>query len=267
MTPAVEKLNILSEWETVKGTIMYFSSDCILKHIIEFGSKDKSGNKKRSFEEFRYKSNKYKNYDHLITSSIKFKSYLCIEYPNLDRNDNMRNHILNLYSYSIEGLIDSIDRFEKNYIEAFAQDKDKELILKTPKITPITSHVSPYAKIEFSQDIFIDKDKNKDLGVRLGFNEEYYFTIRYSTTWKEFKYYIRTCDLYGWGISSLSSYLGDLPGTAVTDIDTGIYQSANKYSPVWEDPDDIVNNEESIKIVKSKPLTREERKKSFFDEN
>ena len=40
MIQAIETLGVLSEWETLKCLIMYFSADITLKHIVEFGSKD-----------------------------------------------------------------------------------------------------------------------------------------------------------------------------------------------------------------------------------
>jgi len=261
-----EQLALLSEYETIKSNVMFFSMDTILKFIVDFGFKDKNGSKKRAFEEFRYASTKYNNYDHLISSSIRFNPYLSIEYPNVNKNDKMKSHVMYLYPYSIEGLLDTMERFESSYISAFVQDKNGELMMKSSNVKTLVSKPSVYSTIDFTQDIYIDKDNNKDLGVRIGFNEEYYITVRYSTTFKAFKYYLRTCDLYGWGMSCIASYLNQLPGMAVSELDNGNYSSSSKYIPYWEDPDDIANNPESIKVNRTKPVTKAERQKSFFDE-
>lgn len=259
------KLNLISEYETLKITIMNFGRDVKLKLIIDFSNKDQNGNKKRMYEEFRYTSNKYQNMDHLISGTMNFTAHLALEYPNQNKMSGMRSSVIFIRDYAIDGLLYKMQEFDNQILNAF-MDKKGELVLNSGKVITVVSYPSMNSPIEFSQDIYEDAEHNKDVGVRIGLNNEYWFTIRMSTTWKKFLYYIKHCDLFGWASYYVTMYTNALLGSAVNEMGSGQYTSANRYSQFWEDPEDIVNRSDSVGINKSKPITKEEKKKSFFDE-
>ena len=260
------RLDLLSEYESIKSPLMNLNRDIVLKMIVDLGSKDQNGNKKRAYEEFRYKSNKYNNYEYLISGIMKFNSYLVIEYPNQDTTSNIKIKNIQIRDFAIDGLLKNMIDFDNKIMEAFRIGKNNELRLLSDKVIKIKSYPMSNSCIEFSQDIFEDNN-GKDIGVRIGLNEEYWFTIRMSTTWKRFIYLLRTCDLYGWGLNMIQIYLSNLAGTAISELGTGTYNSASRYVQYWEeDPDDIINRADSVNIKRSKKVNNEERKKSFFDE-
>lgn len=261
------RLDFLSEYESIKSPIMILNNKTSLKLIVDVGSKDKNGNKKRAYEEFRYKSNKYDNYDYLISGNIKFNSYLAIEYPNVDQTSNIQTKNIQIRDFAIDGLLKNMYDFDNHILEAYKVGKNGELKLLSDKVIKVKSYPMSNSVIEFSQDILEDDNGNKDVGVRIGLNNEYWFTIRMSTTWKKFIYFMRTCDLFGWGLSALQVYLTGLPGTAISELGNGTYNSASKYVQYWqEDPDDIVNRPDAVGVKRNKIVTREEKKRSFFDE-
>ena len=260
------RLDLLSEYETIKSPLMTFGKGSSLKMIVDLGNKDQSGNKKRAYEEFRFKSNKYNNYDFLVSGIIKFNQFLSLEYPNPDRNSNLNTKTIQIRDYSIDGVLKNMIDFDNNIMQAFKIGKNGDLFLISDRVIKVVSYPSSNSSIEFSQDIYEDEN-GKDIGVRLGFNEEFWVTVRMSTTWKKFLYIIRKCDLFGWGLQMIQVYLNMLSGTAVTELGTGDYNSTSRYSQYWqEDPDDIANSENSVNIKQTtKYLTNEEKKNRFFD--
>ena len=64
----------------------------------------------------------------------------------------------------------------------------------------------------------------------------------------------------------IQSYMSLLPGMAVSKLGDRNYSSTARYAPYWEDPDDIINQPDSVGVNKSKPVTKEEKKKSFFSD-
>ena len=66
---------LLFQYERIIDTVMNFNSDVSLKLVVDIGFKDKDNNKKRVYEEFKYKSNKYRNENELITAKRNFNYY------------------------------------------------------------------------------------------------------------------------------------------------------------------------------------------------
>ena len=104
------------------------------------------------------------------------------------------------------------------------------------------------------------------MGVRLTINEEFSTVLSAETTWPELVYRISRCDLTMLGFQMIQSYMSLLPGMAVSKLGDRNYSSTARYAPYWEDPDDIINQPDSVGVNKSKPVTKEEKKKSFFSD-
>ena len=102
--------------------------------------------------------------------------------------------------------------------------------------------------------------------VRLTLNDEYSTIISAETTWPELVYRITKCDLTLLGFQMIQSYLSLLPGMAVSELNSE-YKSSSRYTPYYnEDPDEIINRPDAIKINNSKYKSNEEKKKSFFSD-
>ena len=105
------------------------------------------------------------------------------------------------------------------------------------------------------------------MGVRITINDEYSTIVSAETTWPEFVYKISRCDLTMLGFQMIQSYMALLPGMAVTEMGSNTYSSASRYRPYWnEDPDEIINKPNAVKVNRTKPITNEEKKKSFFSD-
>lgn len=254
---------VFFNYERLSDVLLQFGSGVTLKLIVELGNKDKNGNKISPIEEYEYPSNKYLNVSKLISMKRKFKSYLVIEYPSQD-NTTIGNKFVYIRDYSIMGLLSKMKEFDNNIEKGFAYKRNK-LILLSDSITPVISYPTDNSRIEFIQDIYYtgpDKDIPK-LGVQIGLNEEYYFTIPALTIWKSFLYYIDKCDLYEWGSVLLSSYTNRVIGNNINSI------GENNYRPnrnITENPDDI-SDELGAGISHSKPLNKNESIKGFFDDD
>ena len=70
-------------------------------------------------------------------------------------------------------------------------------------------------------------------------------------------------DLYLWGSQLIAPYTAQLIGNSLNDTP---YSSTKRYNveTVYE-PEDYINNENSSNVIRSKPLDRESKIKSFFD--
>ena len=253
---------VFFNYERMSDTLLQFGSGVTLKLIVELGNKDKNGNKISPIEEYEYPSNKYLNTSRLISMKRKFRAYLAIDYPSQD-NSTIGNKLLYIRDYSVMGLLSKMKEFDSNIEKGFALKKNK-LILLSDSITPVVSYPTDNSKIEFVQDIYFagpDKDIPK-LGVRIGLNEEYYFTIPALTVWKSFLYYIDKCDLYEWGSILLSSYTTRVIGNKVSSVD-GI---GNFNRNISENPDNI-SDDLGAGINRSKPLNKKDSIKGFFDDD
>ena len=255
---------LLFQYERIIDTVMIFNSEVSLKLIADIGFKDKENNKRRAYEEFQYKSNKYKNESELITAKRNFNYYLRIDYPSSESKYN--NGQIIIPTFSILGLRDKIIEFDKILFDPYIITKDNKLSINPNKIKTIESYPIKNSKIEFSQTLYEGLDKDDlDYGVNIGLNNDYFFTIRSITKWKEFVYLIMTCDLYLWGSQLIAPYINQLIGNSLSDQSS--YNSIKRYNieTTYESEDYMLNNESS-NIIKSKPLDKKSKIKSFFDD-
>ncbi len=254
---------LLFQYERLVDTVMDFGSNVSLKLVVDIGIKDKDGNKRRSYEEYKYTSNKYKNENYLITAKRNFNSYLRIEYPSENKEEFNKGSIV-IPPHSILGLRDKVRTFDDILFDPYYITRENKLDILSNKIVTIESYPMRNNKIEFSHSLYEGKDSNDlDYGVNIGFNNSFYFTIRSTTKWKEFVYNILTCDLYLWGSQLIAPYTAQLIGNSLNDTP---YSSIKRYNieTVYE-PEDYINNENSSNVVRTKPLDRESKIKSFFD--
>lgn len=256
---------ILFQYERLIDTIIDFYNGVTLKLVVDLGFKDKDNNKKRIYEEFRYNSSKYKNESSLITAKRNFTYYLRIDYPsNSSLGYKLENIIIPVYA--ILGLRDKVKEFDNILFDPYYLKSDNTLQIASNKIITVISRPMKNSTIEFSHSLYEGKDKDDlDYGVNIGLNKEFYFTIRSITKWKEFVYIIQTCDLYLWASQLIAPYITQLVGNSISD--TGNYSSNKRYIiETTYEPEDYMYDNDSSKIIKTKPLDQESKIKSFFDD-
>lgn len=255
---------VLFEIVRVQDTILTLGKKCSLRVCVDFGFGDQAGNKIRSYQEYRYPSKEYKNTDHSITVNRKCEPFILFTYPSQKDGIDITGKFY-IRPYSMRGLIEKMKEFDSKLYGAFFFDKNEECQIKSSKITPIESHPVKNEVIEFSQDLYVT-DSDREPGVRIGFNNEYWITIKASTAWQTIMYFFEKFDLFGYSIEMMNWYSNILLGNSVEDVGSGNFSSSRSYSRHFEaDPDDILEAEETVKVVRKKPLTDSEKEKSFFD--
>ena len=263
-----KRLDLLFEMETIKAPfVSYIAPGVSLKIVVDLGLKDQNGNKKRFYEETRYASDKYKNVDHLISSSFRINCYLVLEYPNPDYvegSNTLKNHVLFIKAYAMDDISEKMREFNTNLTKCFGV-KNNKLYIKSSLVKEVTVYPSMNSSLSFKPDIYDSPFNNRtEMGVRLTINDEFSTIISAETIWPELLYKITRCDLMMLGFQMIQSYMSLLPGMAISEIGSNQYMSSSRYCPYWnEDPEEIANRPESIEIKNSKYKTIEN-KKNFF---
>lgn len=265
-----ERLDLLFKMDSIKAPLMtYIAPGVNAKIIADLGYKDQNGNKKRFYEETIYKSSKYRNTDELVTANFRVSAYISIEYPNpgyTSGTSSMKSNIIAIRAYAMDDVIAKMKEFNNGYAKCYGM-KNEKLYVLADKAKSVTVYPSSSTSITFSTDIYENKTENvQEMGVRLTFNEEFSTVVSAETTWPELVYRISRCDLTMLGFQMVQSYMSLLPGMAVSKFGEGGYSSTSRYAPYWEDPDDIVNRPDAVGFGRTRPVTREEQKKSFFSD-
>ena len=265
-----ERLDFLFELENIKMPLMnYIAPGVTLKAVADLGNKDQNGNKMRFYEETLYPSKKYMNTDVLVSSVFRVNTYLMIEYPNPAYNTmgGMKKNALYIRAYAIEDVIAKIREFNNGFMNAYGV-KNGKIHLISDKVKEITVYPSFSTSLAFKNDIYENRTTgNLEMGVQITINNEFSCIVSAENVWPEFTYHICNCNLDLLGLGMIQSYLSMLPGMAVSDMRKNSYNSTSRYTPFWgEDPDEIMNRSESVKVTRNKPLTDEEKKKSFFSD-
>lgn len=264
-----KRLDLLFEMESIKTYFMNFVSPGVnIKIVTELGYKDKNGNKRRFYEETRYKSNKYNNLDTLTSACFRINTYIVWEYPNQafqDGTSNMKNNGIIIRPYAIDDLVRKMRAFTKDLYNCYKVINGK-LTLLSDRAHDIEARPTPQTSIIFSHNIYkSNTDNSETIGVRITLNNEYSFIVNAETTWSEMLYRFSRCDLTSLGIQMIQSYMALLPGMAVTDIG-GNYNGTRSFRPYWnEDPDETINSPDAVG-VRGKPVTKEGKINSFFDD-
>ena len=253
------KAGLLFQYDRIVDTVMDFGNGVSLKIVVDLGFKDQNGYKKRIYEEFKYPSSKYKNENSLITAKRNFNYYLRLDYPSSDSAYKYKNIIIP--TFAILGLRDKIKIFDEILFDPYIL-KENKLDIIPSKIKTVCSHPMKNSVIEFSQSLYEGRDKDDiDYGVNIGLNNEFYFTTRSITKWKEFVYQIMTCDLYLWASQLVTPYITHLITNSISD---SFSSSTKRYNIESTYESEIAEND--INIINQKPLTRNEKIKSFFDD-
>lgn len=264
------RLDLLFKMDAIKAYLMpYIAPGVNLKIVTDLGYKDQNGNKRRFYEETLYKSSKYKNTDELITATYRVNSYLALEYPNpqYEQGSNMmKNKVLFIRAFAIDDMIYAMKEANALIPKCF-KIKDGNAYIFSDKVKTITTYPSSTSVISFTPDICINKSKDiQEMGMRVTINDEFSMILSAETTWPEFLYRIVRCDLTMLSFQMIQSYMAMLPGMAVSRLGDGSYSSTKRYTPYWDDdPDDIVNQPDSVKVY-GRPVTQDEKKKSFFSD-
>lgn len=264
------RLDLLFKMDVIKAYLMpYIAPGVNLKVVTDLGYKDQNGNKRRFYEETLYKSSKYKNTDELMSATYRVNSYLALEYPNpqyQQGSNMMKNHVLFIRAFALEDLTATMREADALISKCF-KIKDGNAYIFSDKVRTITTYPSSTSVISFTPDICFNKSKEKqEMGMRVTLNEEFSMVLSAETTWPEFIYRIARCDLTMLSFQMIQSYMAMLPGMAVSRLGDTSYSATKGYAPYWDDdPDDIVNRPDSVR-VNGRPTTQEEKKKSFFSD-
>lgn len=269
-----KRLNLLFELENIKASLMCIAPRVNLKAVTDLSYKDQEGKKRRFYEEVRYRSDKYKNTDHLITASFHLNTYLMIDYPNpryTPDNGELKNAIITIRGYNLDELVTKMKLFNDRILNHCFGERNGEYIIYSDKARSLNVVIYQYRDrkndmITFTPDIysFGTEKKDKIPGVMITFNNEYQCIVDVDSTWMELIYRLSHCDLNTLGFQMIQPFIGLLPGNAVSDIG-GNYNATSRYSPYYavEDPDDIANAENSVTVNPSKRSN--EYKKHIFD--
>ena len=269
-----KRLNLLFELENIKVSLMCIAPRVNLKAVTDLSYKDQEGKKRRFYEEVRYRSDKYKNTDHLITASFHLNTYLMIDYPNpryTPDNGELKNAIITIRGYNLDELVTKMKLFNDRILNHCFGERNGEYIIYSDKARSLNVVIYQYRDrkndmITFTPDIYSFGTEKKDRipGVMITFNNEYQCIVDVDSTWMELIYRLSHCDLNTLGFQMIQPFIGLLPGNAVSDIG-GNYNATSRYAPYYavEDPDDIANAENSVTVNPSKRSN--EYKKHIFD--
>lgn len=266
-----ERLNLLFELDNIKSYLVpYIAPGVNLKVVADLSWKDPQGNKHRFYNEIRYRSDKYKNVDHLISASYKLNTYLFFEYPNPNYSkdhtgDELRSNGIYINGYAIDDIVNNMKYFNSKVLNRCFGISNNDIIIYSDKVKSVEIFSNPYtgSSIEVTPDVYVHSQYGKCPGVRFTMNKEYSFIVDADNTWLEIIYRLSRCDLTMLGFQMIQSFLSMLPGNAVSDIESGGYKGSSRYAPYYEDPDDICNSNESVSIKQSKNTNAY--KKHIFD--
>ena len=259
---------VLFEYERITDTILELGLGCSLKIVADLGFKDKDENKTRAYNEYEYPSSKYRNLDYLVTAMRNTSFSLRFDYPNTNENDVIKKKTIYIYPYAIFGLKKIIQDFDNIVFQPYNLDNKGKIHIIANKVKTMRSFPVKGCMISFSHEIYETKEGDYDYGVKIMFNDEYFVIVRTTTTWKSLVYYISTCDLYTWGSTLVTPYITKLVGNSVSTSgnfnNTKHYTKEVTYEP---DPEDIAEAKNLLsKNQHNKPITKDERFKSFFDD-
>lgn len=238
------------DYETISDLLLFLGSGCSLRMCVTIGGKTKDNVKVNLSTEYQYRTNKYIDRDKLISVKRRFFPYLAIEYK--DQGEILGKGMIKITHYDILGFRDKISEVDRLLENCFAI-KNGKLIITANKNFKITSRPSD-GTISFSPTIIIYQDESQTPGIRMVINDRIYtdFSIK---VWKAFMYYIHTADLYGWAAAIVSGYTQNTIGSNVQDM-----------TNISKDPTlgDEFNDE--IGFKNTKPISKDEKRKSFFDD-
>lgn len=238
------------DYETISDLLLFLGSGCSLRMCVTIGSKSKDNEKVSLSTEYQYRTNKYINKDSLISVKRQFFPYLSIEYK--DQGEILGKGTIMITHYDILGFRDKTLEVDRLLENCFAI-KNKKLIITADKNFNVISRPSNNI-ILFSPTIIIYPDQSQSPGIRMIMNDRIYVDMSIKK-WKAFLYYIQTADLYGWAASIISGYTQNSIGKNIQDM-----------TNISKDP--TINDEfsDDVGFKNTKPISKEEKRKSFFDD-
>lgn len=246
MKPAI----IFHDYETISDTLLQLGQGAVLKMAVQLASKSKDNERTHMSQEYLYRTNKYVNKDKVVSVKRKFFPYLSIEYK--DDIEIMGKKSIQITHYDIIGFQRKVLEVDGMIENSYAIKKGK-IIIPADKNFEVKSMPSD-SIITFGPSVLIDESGNTSPGVRLGLNNRVFINMPIKT-WKAFVYYIQTADLYGWAVGIVSGYTQDSIGTGINDM-----QKISRDPSINEEPD------ESFGFKRTKPVSKEEKRKNFFDD-
>lgn len=239
------------DYETISDTLLNLGQGFTLKMCVNLGNKNKDSERQPMSAEYLYRTKKYVNKDMVVSVKRKFFPYLSIEYK--DDSEMLGKGMVQITHYTILGFRNVVQIVNSKLNQAFAI-KNQKLIIVSSNTFEEVSVLSNHA-IKFKPIIISYQDQTSTTGVRLEINDNVFLDMTIEV-WNAFLYYILTADLYGWAASIVSGYTSDSIGTGVSDM-----RSISKNPTLGEEIPD------STGFGKTKPLTKEEKRKSFFDDD
>ncbi len=249
MNPKKELITF-DDYETISDTLLYLGPGCNLKMNVTIGGKSKDNEKVPLSTEYQYRTNKYINKDKVISVKRKFFPYLAIEYK--DQSEILGKGTIRITHYEILGFQEKVNNLDRIIMEPFAIRGEKLFII-TSKAYNISCYLNDNIII-FSPTIIAYQDNTKNPGVRMEINQRISVDLPIKT-WKALVYHINKCDLYGWAASIISGYTQNDIGMNMQDM-----------SKLSKDPTLGEDFPEETGFRNTKPITKEEKRKSFFDE-
>jgi hypothetical protein len=238
---------IFDDYETISDLLLNLGQGFSLRMCVNLGDKNKENEKQPISNEYLYRTNKYVNKDKVVSVKRKFFPYIAIEYK--DESELFGKGMAKITHYDILGFRSKVLLVDTKLEGTFAI-KNKKIFIPSEHNFSIQSMLSDHL-ITFRPTIVSYQDATASPGVRLEMNDKLYVDIQIKT-WKAFVYYIVTADLYGWAASIVSGYTS--VGDGLSDM-----RSISKDPTIGETIPD------GIGFGKTKPLTQEEKRRSFFD--
>lgn len=248
----MKELVSFDDYELISDLLVPLGRNASLRMCIRIGNKNKNDEKIPMESEYMYRTNKYVNMESVITVKRKFFPYMAIECKDYG-NPESEKETIKITHYDILGFQDKINEVDRQIEKTFIYD---------PKLGKVTIahdkfHIVSIPngnKLEFDPILIKRPDgSGDDIGILLTINDKIQIDMPIRT-WKAVVYYVRTSDFYGWAAAVVSGYTQNNIGRHVQDL-----------SSISRNPTTHDEYNEEVGFKNTKPLNKEEQKKSFFD--
>ena len=184
-----------NDYERICDTLMYLSKEWRLTYTVSLSNKDRYGNRKFFYSEYKYQS-KYNNYGDIVSVKRQFKGYLCIE-----NIGNYKNSVvimpgdMPLFRASIISAVRWL-----NNGEIFVLNQEKKLTISQEVATQC--QMGNYGAIKLEPVIIPNQNNELSPGIRMYINDDRnYFDIEsrdfmamYELL-RNFDFYVAACSM------------------------------------------------------------------------
>lgn len=241
------------DYELISDLLVPLGKNASLRMCVRVGNANKNNEKVPMEAEYMYRTNKYVNKDKVITVKRKFFPYMAIEYKDKELS-NSEKETIKITHYDILGFRKKINEVDELVDKVFIYDSKKGSVRMVRENKFRIVSMPSGNKLEFTPFITKHPNGSADLGVLMVINDKSLVEI-YLKTWKAFVYYVQTTDLYGWAAAVVSGFTNARIGNNVQDLST-----------ISRDPTVYDEFNEEVGFKNTKPLSKEEKRKSFFDD-